>query len=375
MSKLLKDSYNHNYISLLSNNLKTSINKQDLNNSFCVDWFTNSIFDNDWESKKLKERMCHIAITIKKFLPYDYTKCITILKEVFANINKRELYLQNMIFANFVALYGLDKKHYYISVDALAYFTINSSSEFAIREFILKYPNQTLKQMKIWAKSTNEHIRRLASEGSRIRLPWGVVLKDFEQNPQDILDILEILKADKSKYVAKSVANNLNDISKTNPDMVLQIAKKWQNGKNKNTNWIIKHALRSLLKQGNKQALQMLGFVYCDDIKISNFYTTSKVKANSANSNLDFSFLISQKDSKPLGKLRIEYCLYFKRANNKTNKKIFFISQNTYKQTTLAIHKKYSFKSISTRVYYKGLHKISIVINGKELVNKDFLLE
>ena len=162
-----------------------------------------AFFDNDWESKKLKERMCHIAITIKKFLPYDYTKCITILKEVFANINKRELYLQNMIFANFVALYGLDKKHYYISVDALAYFTINSSSEFAIREFILKYPNQTLKQMKIWAKSTNEHIRRLASEGSRIRLPWGVVLKDFEQNPQDILNILEILKADKSKYVAK----------------------------------------------------------------------------------------------------------------------------------------------------------------------------
>lgn len=374
MSNLLKDSYDTTYISLLSNSLQSSLNTHDIDNKFCIEAFISSVFSNGWQDKTLKERMSHIATIIKKFLPYNYTKCIIILKDAFNNINQRELYLQNMVFANFVSIYGIESKNYYISMDALECFTINSSSEFGVREFMLKYPNQTLKQMKKWTQSKNEHIRRLASEGSRIRLPWGVHLKDIENNPRAILEILEILerlKADNSKYVAKSVANSLNDISKQHPQMIIDIAKKWLKTNNKNTNWIIKHALRSLLKQGRKQALQMLGFKTRDDIAITKLCIKKNIKLNS---DLNFSFQIYSKTSDPLGKIRVEYMMYFKRANNKTNKKVFFISQNNYKQNTITINRKYSFKPISTRAYHKGIHRVSIIINGKELASKEFML-
>ena len=116
-----------------------------------------------------------------------------------------------MIFQDFVEVYGLDD--FENSMRALEVFTINSSSEFAIRQFIVKYPQNTMKQMKIWALSENEHIRRLATEGCRSRLPWAIALREFKENPKKVIEVLEILKDDVSEYVRKSVSNNINDIS------------------------------------------------------------------------------------------------------------------------------------------------------------------
>jgi len=123
--------------------------------------------------------------------------------------------LENMIFQDFVEVYGLDS--FDVSMMAFEVFTVNSSSEFAIRKFILKYEEKTMIQMLLWAKSENEHVRRLASEGSRSRLPWAVALPVFKEDPTSVVEILELLKDDVSAYVRKSVANNLNDISKDNP--------------------------------------------------------------------------------------------------------------------------------------------------------------
>jgi 3-methyladenine DNA glycosylase AlkC len=408
-SKLLKNIYNDTYINLLSNNLYNSINNYDKKHKFNILNFKKSIFNDTWENKELKQRMHHISNMMAIFLPYNYTLCISILKDVFDKMHKMGDYiygLENMIFADYVEIYGLDKNNYTISINALSHFTINCSSEFAIRAFIIKYPKQTMKHMRIWALDKNEHIRRLSSEGCRPKLPWSIALEAFNKEPKEVLKILEILKNDTSKYVAKSVANNLNDISKNHPSIVINVVSRWlkehkeyiknlcensenttiKEQKNKevlNKNfinhikWLTKHGCRTLLKQGNKQTLELFGFVANNDIEIVNFNVD---KAVAMGEFLNFSFSIVNKKTnnikinKALGKLRIEYFIYFKRLNNKISKKIFHISQNEIKQNTKQINKKHSFKPISTRAYYKGKHKISIVVNGIELKEKEFLL-
>jgi 3-methyladenine DNA glycosylase AlkC len=359
MAKLLKDLYNENYINILSKNIINNYSSFDKNN------FIASIFSKKWQNKELKQRMRHISTTLYDFLPSDYEKSIFILKNTFLKMNNQYA-LENMIFQDFVEVYGLED--FKISMDALESFTINSSSEFAIRQFILKYPDETIKQMKLWAKSKNEHIRRLASEGCRPRLPWAIALVKYKENPKEILEILELLKDDESLYVRKSVANSLNDISKDNPQILKDIAKKWI-GANKNRDWILKHGCRTLLKNGDTQVLELFGFTKNHNISIDNFMSNKQIKLGD---NLEFSFAL--KSHKSLGILRIEYAIEFLRQNNKYSIKKFKISEGIYNQNNKTITKKYSFKPISTRKYYKGIHKLSIFINGVMLVEKEFLV-
>ena len=359
MAKLLKNLYDKNYIDILSSNITknyTVFNKND---------FIISIFNDNWENKELKQRMRHISNTLYTFLPNDYEKMICILKNTFNKMNDKYS-LENMIFQDFVEVYGLD--NFKISMEALECFTINSSSEFAIREFILKYPEETIKQMKLWAIEKNEHIRRLASEGCRPRLPWAIALPTYKQNPKEILGILDILKDDESLYVRKSVANNLNDISKDNPQIVIDITKKWI-GINENRDWILKHGCRTLLKNGDKEILELFGFKENNNLTINDFRLNQRVKMGD---NLEFSFsLVSHKN---LGKLRIEYSIEFLRQNNKYSKKVFKISEGIYNQEYKSFSKTYSFKPITTRKYYKGTQKLSIIVNGVILNRKEFIL-
>ena len=213
MAEQLKNLYSKEFIEKLANRLFLTYE------NFKKENFINSIFDSSWQDLELKQRMRHIAHILNKYLPFSYKEQLEILKEVKKDFGG----LEAMIFQDFVEVFGLDD--FEESMKALEIFTINSSSEFAIRQFILKYEEQTINQMKIWAKSSNEHIRRLASEGCRPRLPWAVALPLFKQNPIKPFEIIELLKHDKSLYVQKSVANNLNDISKDNPQLVIAFVK------------------------------------------------------------------------------------------------------------------------------------------------------
>lgn len=359
MAKLLKDLYNKEYITLLSDTI-TKHHKV-----FDKDSFIKSIFNSDWENKELKQRMRHISITLGDFLSTSYTEALKILKKTFLDMNY-SFSLENLIFQDFVEVYGLE--YYEISIKALECFTINSSSEFAIRQFILKYPQKSIVMMLTWAKNKNEHIRRLASEGSRPRLPWGIALQVYKNDPTDILPILEILKEDESLYVRKSVANNLNDISKDNPKIVKNIAKRWF-GKNKNTDWILKHGCRTLLKQSDRDILSLFGYSKRGDITIDDFRVTKNVKKGSE---LQLSFTLRSKND--LENLRIEYAIDFVRQNNKYSKKVFQIAKGNYTQKSKSFQKTYSFKQISTRKYYSGTHHLSIILNGVVVKNIEFYL-
>ena len=334
--------------------------------SFKQEKYNNKVL-NTLEELELKQRMRLISSTIKDFSSLNYKELLEVLKNVKKHLSiKESMSLASMVLPDFVEVYGLDD--FDNSIVALEYFTIDSSSEFAIRDFIIKYEKQTMTHMLSWAKSSNEHIRRLASEGSRPRLPWAKAISSFKKKPKPILGILDILKNDESLYVRRSVANNLNDISKDNPTVLIDFVKANIN-KNKNLTWLCKHASRTLLKKGNTEILELFSYTKVKDLIIQNFEVKQNVNIGDY---LNFSFdLVS---SEILSLIRLEYEIDFMMSNDKRSKKVFMISSSSVKSNNKPISKKHSFKHITTRKYYKGLHYITIIVNGERASQKSFIL-
>lgn len=331
--------------------------------SFNDEAFSQSVFDASWQAKELKQRMRHIALCLHTQLPADYKKAIAILKPVAEKFNGFEY----MFFQDYVECFGLND--FKTSIPALAHFTQYASSEFAVRPFIINDEGRMMKQMLLWAKSNNYHIRRLASEGCRPRLPWAMSLPAFKENPNAIFKILNILMFDDSDYVRRSVANNLNDISKDHPLRVLQWSQQWL-GKGKHSDWIIKHACRTLLKQAHPDALTLFDYKKPTHITLEAFNLQHTVGRGDT---LGFSFTLLSKQA--LGKLRIEFAIGFMKANGKQAEKVFKISESNYPLTEKIFEKNYSFKPISTRKYYSGEHTFSIIINGARLAKGHFILQ
>jgi 3-methyladenine DNA glycosylase AlkC len=214
-------------------------------------------------------------------------------------------------------------------------------------------------KMLKWSESDNVHIRRLASEGCRPRLPWASGLPLFKADPTAILPILERLKNDDEDYVYRSVANNLNDISKDNPELVVKSAQSWMQGNpTKNRIWLVKHACRGLLKSANSDILSLFCFANPRPINIENFTLDRTVKRGEK---LNFSFTLSA--CQALGKCRCEFIIAFMKKNGKQANKIFKISESKIKAYQKDISKQFSFKAISTRQYYPGEHNLMLVVN------------
>ncbi len=220
-----------------------------------------------------------------------------------------------------------------------------------------------LDQMQLWSKHENHQVRRLASEGSRPRLPWAMALSGLKKDPEPILAILDILKSDPSEYVRRSVANSLNDIAKDNPKIVISIAKKWK-GINKETNGIVKHGCRTLLKQGNPEVMALYGLSPSSQIMIRDFIIESGIVR--IGEDLKFSFSLQNTDEQNQC-FRLEYAIYYLKQNGQFGKKVFKISEGKIEHgQTIIITKKQSFRIITTRRFYEGVQKLSVILNGIE---------
>ncbi len=158
----------------------------------------------------------------------------------------------------FIADHGLD--HFDESMTAMVELTKRFSSEFAVRPFVQRYPDKTIQRLLELTADRNPHVRRWCSEGVRPRLPWGIRLIDLVNDPTPIFPILERLKDDNEEYVRRSVANNLNDVAKDHPDLVIRRCKAWRRNSTSQRDWVINHALRSLVKEGAPEALELVGF-------------------------------------------------------------------------------------------------------------------
>ncbi|MCF8260074.1 MAG: DNA alkylation repair protein [Melioribacteraceae bacterium] len=322
---------------------------------FEIEKFLSSVFDLNWENEELKQRFRHLTISTFNALDLPYKEAIKILMEVPHNKST----WTSFVYPDFVEFYGVD--YYKESIPALELFTQRSSSEFAVRPFIVKYPDKMMKQMLKWSKHKNHHVRRLSSEGCRPRLPWAMALPQFKKDPAPIIPILENLKDDESEYVRKSVANNLNDITKDNPDLVLSLAKDWL-GKSGNTDKILKHGLRTLLKKGNPEALELFGIANNANLEVLNLsLSPQSVKIGNK---MKFSFNLISQESKPI-QVRLEYKIHFMNKSGNYSVRIFKISEsNINAAEKKEVTRNQNFADLTIRKHYPGKHKLEIVVNG-----------
>lgn len=317
------------------------------------------------KSLTFSERMGLIRDTLWEYLPKEYPHALQIILKAlppelpdceFTNYDGFIILPQN----EFVAKYGLD--HYDVSIQALYKMTKRFSAEGAIRPFILKYPERTLAILSTWAEDENCHVRRLVSEGTRPRLPWTMQLKPFIRDPRPVLRLLEKLKTDPVLMVRRSVANNLNDIAKDNPDVVVETLARWMKIKNEGTKWLIRHAARMLVKQGNKDALAVLGYSSNVQIKIVNLQLDKSIVK--MGQELKFSFEIRSTSTQEQD-IVIDYIIHHIKANGKLAPKVFkLVKRKLQASETVLLAKRHSFRPISTRKYYPGKHALEIQVNG-----------
>jgi len=365
LAELLKDVYHKDFLEHFSRKVESAYR------AFDSSGFVSTVMDETWDELPLKARTRRISEELGRFLPPNYEKALDIL---FA-IAESCVGFPYLFFPDFVEVYGQEEKHWELSMKALENFTQKSSSEFAIRTFILNDPQRAMRQMTIWAEHPNEHVRRLSSEGCRPRLPWGQALPMFKKNPAPVLSILELLRADPSLYVRKSVANNLNDISKDNPALMLETAQRWI-GTNSNTDWIIRHGCRSLIRKADPEAMALFGYASSDDSTPLTTVASLSVQPSTLTigdtSELTYNLRLREGDSLHV---RVEYGIYFVKANGKQSRKSFLLSDKTVPGGAhLTGTRTHRWSDLTTRRHYPGDHKIVLLVNGNEVAEATLTL-
>ena len=327
--------------------------------------FYELVFCDSFKDMELMEMGRHATECLAQVLPRAYSRAVKILMMAAPETKGFE----SFCLPTYVELYGLDDWEY--SLPAMATFTKYSSSEFSIRPYIKQDAARAMAFLEALASDDDDKVRRFASEGCRPRLPWAMALPDFKKDPSPILPILEKLKDDDSEFVQKSVANNLNDVSKDHPELVLDICERWQ-GTSKNTDWIIKRACRTMLKAGNARAMRLFGFGDPKSILIEKL--EFKKKSVKIGEKVQFSFSLNVKTKKKC-KVRLEYIMHFAKASGKESKKVFQIIEKVYAPGSHDLTRSHSFADQSTRKHYPGNHRIAIVVNGVEKADTDISLK
>jgi 3-methyladenine DNA glycosylase AlkC len=260
----------------------------------------------------------------------------------------------------FVQKYGLDD--FEAAMQVQYEMTKRFSAESSIRAFLVKYPEDTYARLLQWARDENVHVRRLVSEGTRPRLPWAPRLRAFQEDPRPVIALLDILKDDPELYVRRSVANNLNDIGKDHPDLAVEVCRRWSTALSPEREWIVRHALRSLVKSAHRGALETLGVGGRPSVTVTRVrLDPSVVKVGGE---LRFSFEITS-TGKKVQELLIDYAVHFVKANGATRPKVFKLRRIELPPAgKVKLENSISFKDMTTRRHHPGRHRIDLLING-----------
>ena len=312
------------------------------------------------------QRMARVSESLHAVIPLDYPQTLTLLYALAPRLNSGFV---SLFLPHYVASYGRDD--FKRSMAALKYFTTVGSAEFAIRYFLLHDFKRTLAVLQAWSLDPNEHVRRLASEGSRPRLPWSFRLADVQANPEWCATILDNLKADPSLYVRKSVANHLNDITKDHPDWVLTLIEGWSLD-NPHTAWIARHALRSLIKQGNARALTLMGAGAKAEVKIHHLMVTPAVI--NLGERITLSFTLESTAPAPQ-KLVVDYAIDYVKSAGHSAAKVFKLKAFTLgAREQQRISREQHIRELTTRKHYPGKHRVHVLVNGERLGSVEFEL-
>ncbi len=366
MAELLKDIYTKNFL------LDFARKVQSAYSAFNVEAFIAAVIDETWDDLALKARTRRISEKLGTFLPNRFEDALDIMYAI-ADTCVGFPYL---FFPDFVAVYGQAEEHWEHSMNALENFTQKSSSEFAIRHFLLHDPERVMRRMSIWAEHSNEHVRRFASEGCRPRLPWGEALPIFKKNPAPVLSILERLKEDPSIYVRKSVANNLNDIAKDNPTLVLETSRRWI-GKNSETDWIIRQGCRTLIRKANPEAMELFGYACSTDEILLTTCASLSVQPSviTIGERCELQYSLDIREGEPVH-VRIEYGIDFVKSKGYISRKSFLLSDKTVSGGAhLTGTRSHNWSDLTTRQHYSGDHHMVLLVNGQEVADTLLKLE
>jgi 3-methyladenine DNA glycosylase AlkC len=344
-----------------------------------IDGFRAEAFLNDaltgLDALELKGRVHHIIGVMHSYLPSDFKKAAPLLihlKGVW-NPGERDDNLAGFAawpIVDYIGEYGLDYPEE--SLNALKELTSLFSAEFAIRPFIIEHTELTFRSLEKWCGDRDQHVRRLVSEGSRPRLPWGQQLPEFIKDPSPVFKLLEKLKDDPSEYVRRSVANNLNDISKDHPKAVLSCCRRWQKPTTPERARIIRHATRTLVKSGHPEVFGLLG--YTDHPKLEVLALEVTPPTIKLGESIEFSFQVQSTNSETQ-KVVIDYAIHHMKANGLTSPKVFkFCTLDIKPSECVERTKRHAIKPITTRKYYSGEHAVEILINGKTFGEVAFTL-
>ncbi len=317
-------------------------------------------------SLALKERVHHLVDVMARYLPSDFEETAKILSHIRDHWDEGDADDSLRGFAawpviDYVAKYGIDAPA--TALPLLRYLTPMFSAEFAVRPFLETHPESTYNEMMMWCLDPDAHVRRLASEGIRPRLPWGSQLKQYIDNPIPVITLLDALVDDPSDYVRRSVGNNLNDISKDHPDLVIKTCNRWLSDKIAARQWIVKRATRSLVKSGHPKVFPLLGYTKKPKVTLTPL-TLSRTDIQLGENLEILTEITSSTDTTQ--QMVIDYAIHFMKANGKTKAKVFKWKNLQLKPgQTVLLEKKHPIKTITTRSYYPGIHQIELLINGK----------
>jgi 3-methyladenine DNA glycosylase AlkC len=315
---------------------------------------------------ELMDRGRHIARTLGTYLPEAYPQALDLLlRSVADGAPAAEgdggmasfLYLPHLCF---VAEFGLDD--FDRSMGALYILTQRFTAEFSIRPFIERYQSASLALLHTWATDPNPHIRRLVSEGSRPRLPWAGRLRSFLKDPAPVLALLERLKDDPEEFVRRSVANNLNDIGKDHPDTLLEVARRWMADASPARQALVRHALRSLVKEGNAHALEILGYGRSASVRLEDVRLPAEVPKG-GKVTIEFNV---RSTGLSVQAVLVDLRVHFVKRNGRTSPKVFKLKAVNLRPGEVAsVRKSVSLADLTTRRHYPGRHSVEVLVNGR----------
>lgn len=324
---------------------------------------------------ELKERISWISACLEKYLPKDFREAVSVILRSLPAPNDPALSdgdFGDFIYApyaDYVARRGCVRGDLDFSLVALRQITMRFSVEDAIRTFINTFPDETLHTLESWASDSHYHVRRLCSEGTRPKLPWARKLV----TPHDAaIPILDKLFADRTRFVTRSVANHLNDISKIDPDLAIDTLRRWQQSgrqTHQEMGYIVRHATRTLVKSGHPRALELLGIPHQPRLHISQLTVPRRVELGSA---LEFSFVIQARED---AGILADYVIHFVgNAGKLTGRKVFRLKRLSLvrgQQVTL-IKRHVMRGDMTTRRIHPGRHELEILINGRPYGRRAF---
>jgi 3-methyladenine DNA glycosylase AlkC len=318
------------------------------------------------DALSIMERVRHIASALYSALPSDYAAALEVIGAMAPRLTHG---FQAVAVTEYVARYGLH--NFDRSLNALASLTRFGTAEFAIRPFLAQDADRALATMARWTGSDDEHVRRLASEGARPRLPWATRVPALKADPTRAAHILATLKADPSLYVRKSVANHLNDIAKDRPDWLLDLLADWRKD-DPHTAWIIRHALRTLIKQGEPRALALIGVGHGAAVTVRSFAVEPSTVRLGERITINAEIVSDTTENQPLV---VDYRVHYARAGGKTAAKVFkWKTFDLAGGKAVALHTNQTIRDFSTRRHHPGRHAVDLIVNGRTMSQSGFEL-